>query len=64
MTAARNPFDWVRWSHAMPVASDGYYEVWSRATDRNGVGQPIVAANWNPQGYGANPVNRLAVMIG
>ncbi len=64
MTAPRNPFDWVRWTHAMPVSSDGYYEVWSRATDRNGVSQPIVAANWNPQGYGANPINRLAVMVG
>ena len=64
MAAPRNPFDWVRWTHAMAVPSDGYFEVWSRATDRNGVAQPIVAANWNPQGYGANAVNRLAVMIG
>ena len=64
MAAPRNPFDWVRWTHAMPVPSDGYFEVWSRATDRNGVSQPIVAANWNPQGYGANPINRLAVMVG
>ena len=64
MAAPRNPFDWVRWTHSMPVSSDGYYEVWSRATDRNGVSQPIVAANWNPQGYGANPINRMAVMVG
>ena len=64
MAAPRNPFDWVRWTHAMAVPSDGYFEVWSRATDRNGVTQPIVAANWNPQGYGANPINRLAVMVG
>jgi sulfite oxidase len=64
MAAPRNPFDWTRWTHAMPMPSDGYFEVWSRATDRNGVSQPVVAANWNPQGYGANPVNRVAVMIG
>ncbi|MCC6717865.1 MAG: sulfite oxidase [Acetobacteraceae bacterium] len=64
MTPPRNPFDWVRWTHAMPLPSDGYFEVWSRATDRNGVTQPIVAANWNPQGYGSNPINRIAVLVG
>ena len=26
--------------------------------------QPLVAANWNPQGYGANPINRIAVLVG
>ena len=64
MVAARNPFDWVRWTHAMPLPSDGYFEVWVRATDRTGVTQPVVAANWNPQGYGANPINRIAVLVG
>ncbi|MEY4794706.1 MAG: hypothetical protein RL724_1642, partial [Pseudomonadota bacterium] len=23
-----------------------------------------VAANWNPQGYGANPISRIAILIG
>jgi hypothetical protein len=26
--------------------------------------QPHVAANWNPQGYGANPISRVAILIG
>jgi sulfite oxidase len=26
--------------------------------------QPHVAGNWNQQGYGANPMHRLAVLIG
>jgi DMSO/TMAO reductase YedYZ molybdopterin-dependent catalytic subunit len=62
--ATRNPFDWVRWTHEVRLPSDGYFEVWTRATDRRGVAQPMVAANWNPQGYGANPVNRVAVLVG
>jgi sulfite oxidase len=63
-TPPTNPYDWVRWRRAVRLPSDGYYELWVRATDRNGVAQPIVAANWNPQGYGANPINRIAVLVG
>jgi len=59
-----NKYDWVRWTHSVRLPSDGYYELWVRATDKKGVAQPIVAANWNPQGYGANPINRIAVLVG
>ena len=48
----------------MNFPSDGYYEVWVRATDGNGTAQPHVAGNWNPQGYGANPMHRIAVKVG
>ncbi len=64
VTPPRNPFDWMRWTHTMALPSDGYFEIWVRATDRVGVTQPIVATNWNPQGYGSNPVNRIAVLVG
>jgi len=63
-TPPTNPFDWTRWTHTLALPSNGYFEIWVRATDRNGVTQPLVAANWNPQGYGANPVNRIAVLVG
>jgi len=63
-TPPTNPFDWTRWTHTLPVPSNGYFEIWVRATDRNGVTQPLVATNWNPQGYGSNPVNRIAVLVG
>ena len=43
--------------------SDGYYEVWTRGTDSQGRMQPHAAANWNPQGYGANPINRIRVLV-
>ncbi len=64
MTAPRNPFDWTRWTHTLNLPSDGYFEIWVRATDRSGAAQPLVATNWNPQGYGANPINRIAVLVG
>ena len=64
LAPAKNRYDWRRWTGAMKVATDGYYELWVRATDARGVMQPHAAANWNPQGYGANPLHRIAVLIG
>ena len=59
----KNRYDWIRWTHKLALPSNGYFEVWVRATDKNGVMQPMVAANWNPQGYGGNPINRVAVLV-
>lgn len=59
----RNAYDWVRWQAAIKVPSEGYYEVWAKATDQSGTMQPHVAGNWNPQGYGANAMHRVAVLI-
>jgi sulfite oxidase len=59
----RNRYDWRRWTAEVELPSDGYYEVWVRATDENGVQQPHIAGNWNPQGYGANPMHRVAVLV-
>jgi len=61
---ARNRYDWRRWSMTVAVPSDGYYEIWVRATDAAGKMQPHIAGGWNPQGYGANPMHRIAVLIG
>ena len=47
----------------MKLPSEGYYEFWTRATDSRGIMQPHVAGNWNPQGYGANPMHRIAIRI-
>jgi DMSO/TMAO reductase YedYZ molybdopterin-dependent catalytic subunit len=60
----KNPYDWQRWTAALRLPSDGYYEVWARATDSRGVMQPHVAGNWNPQGYGGNPMHRVAILVG
>jgi len=60
----KNRYDWQRWTHNVTLPSDGYFELWVRATDSTGKAQPLVAPNWNPQGYGANPINRIAVLVG
>ncbi|KUL94491.1 molybdopterin containing oxidoreductase [Bosea sp. WAO] len=60
----RNRFDWRRWTAEVELPSDGYYELWVRATDSKGRAQPHVAGGWNPQGYGANPMHRVAVLVG
>ena len=64
LSAARNRYDWRRWSMSIALPSDGYYEVWARATDSANRSQPHIAGNWNPQGYGANPMHRVAVLVG
>jgi sulfite oxidase len=60
----KNRYDWHRWSASLKFPSDGYFELWVRATDSQGKMQPHIAGNWNPQGYGANPMHRIAVLIG
>ena len=60
----RNKYDWQRWTAAVKLPSDGYFEVWTRATDSGGIMQPHIAGNWNPQGYGGNPMHRIAVLVG
>lgn len=62
--APKNRYDWVRWTHTATLPSDGYFELWVRATAKDGRAQPLVAPNWNPQGYGGNPINRVAVLVG
>ena len=64
VAAPPNRHSWQRWQGRIALPSDGYFEIWYRATDSNGRMQPHVAANWNPQGYGANPVSRVAILVG
>ena len=60
----KNKFDWQRWTANPKLPSDGYFEIWSRATDSRGTMQPHVPPNWNPSGYGGNPFHRIAVLVG
>jgi hypothetical protein len=64
LAPARNRYDWRRWTATIPMPSDGYFEFWARATDSEERTQPYAAANWNPHGYAANPVHRIAVLVG
>ena len=61
--APKNKFAWQRFTASIDLPTSGYYEVWSRATDAKGATQPFQAANWNPQGYGGNPVSRIRVLV-
>lgn len=63
LAAPRNRYDWRRWTATIDLPSDGYYELWVRATGEDGVTQPHIAGNWNPQGYGGNPMHRIAVLV-
>jgi sulfite oxidase len=64
LSPPKNRYDWQRWTATPRLPSDGYFEIWSRATDARGIMQPHVAGNWNPQGYGANPMHRIAILVG
>ena len=60
----KNKYDWQRWTAAAKLPSDGYYEIWARATDSKGAMQPHMAPFWNPSGYGGNTMHRVAVLVG
>jgi DMSO/TMAO reductase YedYZ molybdopterin-dependent catalytic subunit len=60
----KNRYDWQRWTANLRLPSDGYYEIWTRATDSRGVMQPHTTGNWNPQGYGGNAMHRIAILVG
>lgn len=59
-----NPHAWQRWTRSVELPSDGCFEMWYRATDDAGRMQPHQPANWSPQGYGANAISRVAVLVG
>jgi sulfite oxidase len=60
----KNKYDWHRWTATLKLPSDGYFEIWARATDSNGTAQPHQVSAWNPQGYGGNAMHRIAVLVG
>ena len=58
-----NRLAWQHFSASVEFPGPGYYEVWSRATDSNGVAQPMVLPGWNPKGYLNNACHRIAVKV-
>lgn len=59
---AKNKFAWQRFRADVTLPEAGYYEVWARATDNNGVAQPAVSPGWNPRGYANNIQHRIALI--
>jgi DMSO/TMAO reductase YedYZ molybdopterin-dependent catalytic subunit len=54
---------WQNWRTNVSVPQAGYYEIWARATDSEGVMQPH-AIRWNPKGYLNNSFHKVAVQAG
>jgi sulfite oxidase len=63
LSPPKNPYDWTRFTASVSFGTSGPQEIWSRATDSAGKVQPNEAQGWNPQGYGANPVHRIRVIV-
>jgi len=61
LKAPPNPYAWQRFIGQVTLPQAGYYEVWARATDKDGVMQPPVTPGWNPRGYGNNMQHRIAL---
>jgi len=59
----KNRFAWQRWEAIFDLPSEGYYEIWARATDTEGKMQPMVVPGWNPRGYLNNAMPRIAVTV-
>jgi DMSO/TMAO reductase YedYZ molybdopterin-dependent catalytic subunit len=60
---APNRNAWQRFRAEVVFPQPGYYEVWARAVDDRGRGQPMVLPGWNPKGYMNNACHRIAVQV-
>jgi len=58
-----NRLAWQSWKASVKFPKTGYYEVWAKATDSNGVQQPMILPGWNPRGYLNNACHRIAVLV-
>lgn len=58
-----NRLAWQHFSASVDFPKKGYYEVWARATDAQGLMQPMLLPGWNPKGYLNNACHRIAVKI-
>jgi DMSO/TMAO reductase YedYZ molybdopterin-dependent catalytic subunit len=58
-----NRLAWQRFSASIDFPKKGYYEVWAKATDSQGISQPMLVPGWNPKGYLNNACHRIAVKI-
>ncbi len=60
------PVNRLAWQHFLAditFSRTGYYEIWARATDTNGLSQPMLLPGWNPKGYLNNACHRIAIKV-
>ncbi|WP_420321766.1 sulfite oxidase [Flagellimonas sp.] len=60
---AVNRLAWQHFRADVQFPKMGYYEVWARATDSQGVSQPMLLPGWNPKGYLNNACHRIAIKV-
>lgn len=58
-----NRLAWQHFKAEIKFPQAGYYEVWARATDSEGMAQPMLVPGWNPKGYLNNACHRIAVKV-
>ncbi|MEL6141947.1 MAG: sulfite oxidase, partial [Bacteroidota bacterium] len=63
LASRANRFAWQRFTAKVEFPQEGYYEVWARATDGDGISQPMILPGWNPRGYLNNACHRIAVKV-
>ena len=63
LQAGNNRYAWQSFSAKLDFPTDGYYEVWARATDVDGNAQPMLLPGWNPRGYLNNACHRIAIKV-
>ncbi|GAC23802.1 sulfite oxidase and related enzyme [Paraglaciecola mesophila KMM 241] len=54
---------WQHWQSELNFPTKGYFEVWAKATDSDGISQPMILPGWNPKGYLNNACHRVAVQV-
>ncbi|WP_371185617.1 molybdopterin-dependent oxidoreductase [Thalassotalea maritima] len=62
LSVPKNTGAWQTFNANVKFPQSGYYEVWAKATDDQGVSQPFAIA-WNPKGYLNNSFHRIALMV-
>ena len=63
LTQPRNQYAWYTFETELAFKGKGYYEIWARAVDNQGVTQPA-RQPWNPKGYLGNVIHRVPVLVG
>jgi DMSO/TMAO reductase YedYZ molybdopterin-dependent catalytic subunit len=63
LEAPKNRLAWQHFSANIEFPKKGYYEVWAKATDSNGISQPMILPGWNPKGYLNNACHRIAIKV-
>lgn len=58
-----NRLAWQHFTASVNFPDSGYYEVWAKATDSNGIAQPMLLPGWNPKGYLNNACHRIAIKV-